>query len=175
MGGSIGVERTPGKGSSFRFTVRLAPALAACGSSEREPVAADVELLEGRRVLLVEDHPVNQRVVRQVLERWRMRVDLAVHGAAALERLQSRRYDVVLMDCQMPVMDDFEATRRLREFERAAGTPRHLVVALTANALDGARERCLAAGMDAYLAKPIKPEVLLDLLVALLARETAPA
>jgi len=106
-------------------------------------------------VLLVEDNTVNQRVAKlQLLKLGIFNVDVAADGLAALERLEAHTYDVVLMDCQMPGMDGFEATRQLRERERTLGWPRVPVIAMTANAMGGDHERCLEMGMDDYLAKP---------------------
>jgi signal transduction histidine kinase/DNA-binding response OmpR family regulator len=106
------------------------------------------------RILVAEDNRINQMVVVRMLEKVGHRVDVAANGREALALLEGARYDVVFMDCQMPEMDGFEATRAIRSAE--AGTGRHLVViALTANAMEGDRERCLQAGMDDYLAKPI--------------------
>ena len=116
-------------------------------------------------VLLVEDNTVNQRVAKlQLLKLGVFNVDVAADGLAALERLEAHTYDVVLMDCQMPRMDGFEATRQLRERERTLDWPRTPVVAMTANAMAGDQERCLAVGMDDYLAKPTT----LDQLMAVL-------
>jgi CheY-like chemotaxis protein/HPt (histidine-containing phosphotransfer) domain-containing protein len=107
------------------------------------------------RVLLAEDNEVNQRVAVRMLEKLGLRVDVAANGRQALEALEAMRYDLVLMDCQMPEMDGFEATRSLRLKE--GGGRRTPVVAMTANAMEGDRERCLEAGMDGYLAKPVRP------------------
>jgi signal transduction histidine kinase/CheY-like chemotaxis protein/HPt (histidine-containing phosphotransfer) domain-containing protein len=106
-------------------------------------------------VLLVEDHPVNQKVAQKLLARLGLTVDLAENGEAALERIRDHRFDLVLMDCQMPVLDGYSATRRLREMEREQLKPRLPVVAMTAHAMAGDRERCLQAGMDDYLSKPL--------------------
>jgi CheY-like chemotaxis protein/HPt (histidine-containing phosphotransfer) domain-containing protein len=105
---------------------------------------------------LAEDQPVNQEVAAQVLRMLACDVDIVEDGQAALDALARRSYDVVLMDCNMPVMDGFQATDALRRRERESGLARTAVVALTANALQGDRERCLAAGMDDYLSKPFK-------------------
>jgi signal transduction histidine kinase/DNA-binding response OmpR family regulator len=117
---------------------------------------SEARLAVGNRVLLAEDNPVNQEVERLMLESLGCRVDVAEDGRAVLEALRSRSYDLVLMDCQMPNLDGFEATAAIRDRERASGGPRLPVIALTANALTGDRERCLAAGMDDYLKKPLK-------------------
>jgi two-component system sensor histidine kinase/response regulator len=121
------------------------------------------------RVLVVEDNELNQLVARGMVERLGFATDVAGNGVEALEALERQAYDLVLMDCHMPVMDGFAATERIRESERArARTP---VVALTASALASDRERCLAAGMDDHIAKPIDP----DALAAVLERWSTPA
>jgi PAS domain S-box-containing protein len=119
----------------------------------------------GLRILVAEDNEVNQFVVREVLTKSGHRCDIVGDGKQAAETLQRDRYDVVLMDCQMPVMDGFEATRVIRRNEAGAngGARRHTpIVALTANAMKGDRERCLEAGMDGYASKPIDPKQLLQ-------------
>jgi two-component system, sensor histidine kinase and response regulator len=129
------------------------------------------------RVLLVEDNPVNQRLATRMLEKRGHRVVLAGNGREALEALAKGSFDLVLMDVQMPEMDGFQATAAIREMERSTGA--HLpVVALTAHAIKGDRERCLAAGMDGYLTKPIRPRELDDVLenyLALRAQELVTA
>jgi CheY-like chemotaxis protein/HPt (histidine-containing phosphotransfer) domain-containing protein len=112
-------------------------------------------------VLLVEDNPVNQEVAREMLESFGCRVHVAEDGEQGLALLANGRYDAILMDCQMPRMDGFEATRTLRERERTSGAPRVPVIALTANAMTGDRDECLAAGMDDYLSKPFTSTQLL--------------
>jgi CheY-like chemotaxis protein/HPt (histidine-containing phosphotransfer) domain-containing protein len=111
-------------------------------------------------VLLVEDHPVNQKVAQKLLERLGLTVDVADNGEIALEKLRGRAYAMVLMDCQMPVLDGYSATRRLREIESEQGKPRMPVIAMTAHAMSGDRERCLQAGMDDYLSKPLDRQLL---------------
>jgi signal transduction histidine kinase/DNA-binding response OmpR family regulator/HPt (histidine-containing phosphotransfer) domain-containing protein len=106
-------------------------------------------------VLVVEDHPVNQMLARELLERWGHSVTIAGNGAIALEALAERTFDLVLMDMQMPVMGGIEATRRIREREAAAGSRRVPIVAMTANAMPSDRDACLEAGMDGYVSKPI--------------------
>ncbi|GJM23340.1 MAG: hypothetical protein DHS20C15_32550 [Planctomycetota bacterium] len=117
---------------------------------DTEPVS-----LRSAQVLLVEDNIVNQKVACHMLERFEQRVQVAANGLEALTALQRQRFDLVLMDCQMPEMDGFETTRHIREREQEG--ERLPIIAMTANALKGDRERCLAAGMDDYLSKPVRP------------------
>jgi CheY-like chemotaxis protein len=161
MGGELEVESLPGEGTVFRFALplRRAPGSAvAAPTSPPDAVAASPELQHARflsgRVLLVEDNSVNRMVGTAMLESMGLTVVAAEDGEEALAVLSRTTVALVLMDCQMPVMDGYEATHRLREIERLTGAPRLPVIALTANALSGDVERCLAAGMDAHLAKP---------------------
>jgi PAS domain S-box-containing protein len=117
-------------------------------------------------VLLVEDNPINQKVALHLLGKWGHRVTVANNGQEALDRLESDRFDVVLMDMQMPVMGGVEATRIIRRREAERGLPRLRIVAMTANALEADRDACLAAGMDDYLSKPFKATELAGKLVA---------
>jgi CheY-like chemotaxis protein len=158
MGGAIAVQSAPGKGSRFCFSVPL-PMLAeasAAGDAPDPRLAAKVPAAhpgEGSRVLLVEDNAVNRKVGRMMLERLGCAVEIAADGQQALDMLGLRPYDVVFMDCRMPVMDGYTATAQLRQ--REAGGRRTPVVAMTADALEDARQRCLAIGMDDYIGKPI--------------------
>src|SRR5690606_37757254 len=112
--------------------------------------------IRAARVLLVEDNPVNLMVGQRLLSVLGITCDTASNGEAALLRMEASRYDIVLMDCQMPVMDGYTATRRWREIEEDAGDGRHVpIIAMTANAMAGDRQKCLDAGMDDYLAKPV--------------------
>jgi two-component system sensor histidine kinase/response regulator len=120
------------------------------------------------RILVAEDNEVNQIVVTEFLRRAGYRCDIAGDGHQAVKAVEAEQYDLLLMDCQMPVMDGFEATRTIRARERETGRPRLPIVALTANAMKGDRELCLEAGMDAYTPKPIDPESLLAVIEPLL-------
>ena len=112
-------------------------------------------------VLLVEDHEVNQKLAVTLLTRWGHRVEVAANGQIALEILENKTFDIILMDMMMPVMDGLEATRRIRAKEKDSRTP---IIAMTANAMESDRKRCLAAGMDEYLSKPIKSQELQQML-----------
>jgi PAS domain S-box-containing protein len=161
MGGTVGVTSAPGQGSTFWFTARLGvvPDLQpAAGLPPAGPAA-----LAGLAILLVEDNAFNQMVARELLEDAGARVDVAGDGAEALARLAERPADCVLMDVQMPVMDGIEATRHIRADPRFADLK---VIAMTANAGIEDQARCLAAGMDEFLTKPVAP----DTLVATIAR-----
>jgi signal transduction histidine kinase/ActR/RegA family two-component response regulator len=165
MGGSIEVESRAGEGSTFRFRVALpmVETKAEAGAAATDGSARHIS--RGCSVLLVEDNAVNRLVAEAMLEQAGCVVRHAATGAEALLVMEREPIDLVLMDCQMPVMDGFEATRRLREREMAVGAEARLpVVALTANAIQGDREACLAAGMDDYLAKPFSRDALLRVL-----------
>ncbi len=154
MGGRIWVDSVVGAGSTFQFTACFA-------ASDREPLppcgirvvdGTALARLRGADILLVEDAELNQEVMRDFLELAGVRVRLASNGAEALCAVEEAIPDCVLMDCQMPVMDGFEATRRLRAQDCCRGLP---IIALTANTMAGDREQCLASGMDDFVAKPV--------------------
>jgi len=153
LGGSIGVESMEGQGSRFwfdlPFTLAVAPGEAVDAGILPAPASRSAH------ILLVEDNAINQRVALAMLERNGHRVDVAADGRAALDKLARTDYDLVLMDCQMPEMDGFEATRHIRANDPAVLNAKIPIVAMTANAMAGDRERCLAAGMDDYISKPV--------------------
>jgi CheY-like chemotaxis protein len=119
-------------------------------------------------VLIVEDNLINQKVARSLVERMGYRVEVAANGREGVQKWEGGAYDLILMDCQMPDMDGYEATREIRA--REAGRGHIPIVAVTANAMNTDREKCFAAGMDAVVPKPIKIESLADVLEQLLGR-----
>ncbi|MGH2811046.1 MAG: ATP-binding protein, partial [Actinomycetota bacterium] len=159
MGGEIGLESTPGQGSTFWFTISLPVAREAPApqASEGRPAVTSPGAREGsgkKVVLVAEDNAVNQKVVATMLRRHDYEVEIAEDGAGAVEAARSGRYAAILMDCRMPVMDGYEASRRIRRIE---GTARHTpIIALTASAMESDRQNCIEAGMDDFLAKPVK-------------------
>jgi len=156
MDGEVGVESQPGKGSTFWLTVRL--------GKRRQPHTVrphteDAEAVirrdyRGSRILVVEDDPINREVVLSLLESAGLIIDMAEHGAQAINRVETNEYDLVLMDVQMPVMDGISATKAIRALSDRSTLP---ILALTAGAFAEDRERCLAAGMNDYVCKPIEP------------------
>jgi len=156
MGGSIWVESEPGKGSTFHFAIRFGFADAnAAWSSEPEPLQPLPKASRSLNIVLAEDNVVNRRLATALLEKHGHAVYSAENGREALAVLERERADVVLMDLQMPVMDGFEAIRAIRAKEQRGGK-RLPIVALTAHAMHGDRERCLEAGADDYVTKPIR-------------------
>ncbi len=157
MGGEIGVESESGKGSTFRFvaTFERPKGTPAYETPTGTPVLASAN----GRILVAEDNLVNQKVARRHLEKLGFDVEVASNGREALDAAARSDYDLIFMDCHMPEMDGYEAATRLkaRELERGVHVP---VVAMTARAMPGERERCLAAGMDDYLTKPVDPATL---------------
>ncbi len=173
MGGEIGFESTPGEGTTFWFTVTLAIAPEDARSLRVQPNEA--RPLAGR-VLLAEDNPVNRLVAEEMLKSLGLEVNVAVNGREAVATCDRDRFDLVLMDCQMPELDGFEATALVRAREAAEpghATHRLPIIALTANALSGDRERCLAIGMDDYLSKPFTRDDLHKTLARWLPGESA--
>ena len=167
MGGSIGVSSWEGRGSTFRFNVTLdvvandqrlsapAPATSEMQNAER-PAAHEADSRmqrgHGERILIAEDNPINRVVILAQLKKLGYTAGVAANGAEAVDAVEREHFDLVLMDCQMPLMDGFEATRRIRQ----SNHPHIPIVALTASAMSPSRERCLSEGMDDYLSKPVE-------------------
>ncbi len=172
-GGEIGVESDPGEGATFWFTWPVAE------SQERERevtgggIGESLEqsfVLKGARVLLAEDEPISGAVTQKLLQQAGVEVTLVANGRQALEEVGKEKYQLVLMDVQMPEIDGLAATQEIRVRERRQGK-RLPIIALTAHAMQGDRERCLQAGMDDYLSKPINKEQLVDMLLKYLTQK----
>jgi CheY-like chemotaxis protein len=176
MGGTVGVESIPGMGSTFWFTFATAAtadgAFRDFSASEAEAVVKDTVVVSAPttvppfakrrpRILLAEDNLVNQKVATRVLEKEGFQVDVAVDGRQAVDAWRRGTYDLILMDCQMPQLDGYEATREIRSEERDNSMVTRIpIIALTAHAMKGAAEDCRRAGMDDYLTKPLDREQL---------------
>jgi signal transduction histidine kinase/CheY-like chemotaxis protein len=158
MGGSVSLRSTAGRGSVFTIKLHLQSSVEQdIPQRAAAPLAAlGLASVRGKTVLLVEDNAVNAFISAASLESMGVASVHAVNGNEAVNLYRERRFDAVLMDCEMPVMDGFAATRLIREFEASSGQPRTPIIALTANALTGDREHCLQHGMDDYLSKPIE-------------------
>jgi CheY-like chemotaxis protein len=166
MGGAAGVISTEGHGSSFWFTavLRKGP------QTIEEPARAGLETAEqiiqreyaGQRILLAEDEPVNREIATMLLEDVGLHVDLAEDGRQAVEKATSGHYAVILMDMQMPVLNGLDATRQIRQLPGCAATP---ILAMTANAFAEDKNQCFEAGMDDFISKPVKPDVLYETLL----------
>lgn len=136
--------------------ISVMPPVQSADVPARESAAGLPRTAESLRILMAEDNAINQRVGKLILQRAGFNIDLVADGNEALEAHRASPYDLILMDCQMPTMDGFEASRQIRQLPQ----PQPIIIAVTANALVGERERCLNAGMDDYLSKPFQAEQL---------------
>ncbi|MCP4184089.1 MAG: response regulator, partial [Hyphomicrobiales bacterium] len=163
MGGMMQVESTPETGSRFFFTTRLGIS-AATGPLHMAmvPIEQVSALLEGSHILMVDDNEINMQVGSGLLKQAGVKITEAVNGWEAVRKVEKERFDAVLMDLQMPVMDGFTAAREIRKGPAPEELP---ILAMTANAIAGDREKCLAAGMNGHIAKPIKPSILYETLI----------
>ena len=167
MGGNLWVESEPGKGSTFHFNVVFKRIQESAHTASVALLPAEESADRGTasvtKLLVVEDNLINQKLIVKLLEVRGYGVKIASNGQEALSLASSGEFSLILMDCQMPVMDGYTATREIRELEKCSGL--HIpIVAMTAHALDGDREKCLQAGMDDYIAKPIDRHRLYDLI-----------
>lgn len=174
MHGEIGVHNNSNIGSIFWFTIKLgnqkqskSKSISLDAEINNKPVEElkntenDVLSSGQKNILIVEDNAINQKVVVNILTKLNYGFETASDGKEAVDKIKSRTFDLVLMDCQMPVMDGFEATRKIRALQKEGAVPGFPIVALSANAMLGDKEKCLDIGMDDYLSKPIKMDVLL--------------
>ncbi|MCK4839425.1 MAG: response regulator, partial [Desulfobulbaceae bacterium] len=176
MGGILSLTSVEGKGSTFFFTLDLSlgdedkitarrvGTLAPITSNEVSNLLAD---LDGLKVLVAEDNEINRQVATAKLEKVGIRVDIAVNGEEAVQAVQAKNYDLVLMDIQMPVMDGYKAARTIRRQEEQGGKSRLPIIAMTANAMATDRQKSLAAGMDDHISKPVDSKLLYRTITAL--------
>ena len=162
MDGTISADSQPGQGSTFHFELLLAKPLIEQAPATGRDIAIAATWAKPPEILVAEDSQINQIVAARSLERCGCRVDVVANGADALKAIKTKHYDAVLMDCQMPGMDGYQATRQLRARETSEN---HVpVIAMTAQAMEGDRERCLAAGMDDFVTKPMRHNELIEVL-----------
>jgi CheY-like chemotaxis protein len=161
MNGTLTLLSTPSNGSRFDFIVdlKVMPNLATSMTTVKEiPASRSISESANANILIVEDNPTNQLVLKGILKKLGHHTNVAENGIQALEILANAEFDLILMDCQMPEMDGFEATRAIRSGNRLKDIP---IIAVTANVMEGDEQRCLDVGMNDYMKKPIKKELLI--------------
>jgi len=164
MGGEVGLKSVEGKGSTFWFTMLLVEASQDVPRVKPRTSNLDGEYFEGKKILVAEDNRVNQQFIKEILENIGCEVTMAINGQEAVKMAYEAKYDLIFMDCQMPIMDGFEATKKLAEAKKNNEISDIPIVALTANAMKGDKEKCLESGMQDYMTKPVRKNEIIEAL-----------
>ena len=172
QGGSVFVESKLGEGSTFSFHLPMKKDLSSAGDahSHMQPEPIDLANLPDLNLLLVEDNYLNQVLAKKILSDWKMKVEIAENGLVAIDKIEKNEYDLVLMDIQLPEMDGYEATKHIRK-KMNRSKSNIPIIAMTAHAISGEAEKCLAAGMDDYISKPFEPKDLYNKIATALTKK----